>query len=254
MKIHLFDDKIKMAEASARHAADIIRRTIAERGQARILAATGGSQFEMLADLTQSPGIDWTNVELFHLDEYVGISVNHPASFRRYLLDRLIGKTGLRNYHLLDGEIAPEKSCREIGRLLAAAPVDVAFAGIGENGHVAFNDPPADFKTEEPYLIVRLDEGCRRQQVGEGWFKSLAEVPERALTISVRQLLKAKAIIVTVPDLRKAKATQRCLEGPVSPDAPASILRTHPNTTLYLDRDAAALLNPQTITQGAPVT
>ena len=251
MKIQLFDDKTKMAQASARHAADIIRQTIAVRGKARILAATGGSQFETVQALTQTTGIDWSKVEMFHLDEYIGLGVNHPASFRRYLLDRLIAKTGICNYHLLDGETDPEKTCREVGRLLATEPVDVAFAGIGENGHVAFNDPPADFATEEPYIIVRLDEGCRRQQVGEGWFKSLAEVPERAMTISVRQLLKARAIIATIPDFRKAKATQRCLEGPIGPDAPASILRTHAGTTVYLDREAASLLNPQTIAKGA---
>jgi len=252
MQIRIFDDKIALGREAATQAATIIRRALAARGTARILVATGGSQFEFLEALTQAPGLDWAKVDMFHLDEYVGLSIDHPASFRKYLLDRLIRKTGIRNYHLLDGEAPPETVCRDIGRLLSAAPVDVAFPGIGENGHLAFNDPPADFQNEEPYIVVQLDEACRRQQVGEGWFKSMAEVPERAISISVRQLLKAKAIISVVPDARKAEAVQRCLEGAVSPQTPASILRTHPDVTLYLDRDSAARLKPHTIAIGAP--
>lgn len=252
MQIRIFDDKNALGREAATQAATIIRWALAARGTARILVATGASQFEFLEALTQAPGLDWAKVDMFHLDEYVGLSIDHPASFRKYLLDRLIRKTGIRNYHLLDGEAPPETVCRDIGRLLSAAPVDVAFPGIGENGHLAFNDPPADFQNEEPYIVVQLDEACRRQQVGEGWFKSMAEVPERAISISVRQLLKAKAIISVVPDARKAEAVQRCLEGAVSPQTPASILRTHPDVTLYLDRDSAARLKPHTIAIGAP--
>ncbi len=187
---------------------------------------------------------------MFHLDEYVGLPVEHPASFRKYLLERLIRKTGMGKYHLLDGEKEPEKVIREVGRELNSAPVDVAFVGIGENGHLAFNDPPADFETEEPYLVVRLDEACRRQQVGEGWFGALAEVPERAISMSVRQILKAREIICVVPDARKARAVKECFEGRVTPSAPASILRTHENVTVYLDRDSAALLDSRTISEG----
>jgi len=252
MHIRVFDDKNTLGREAAGQAATLIRQALAARGTARILVATGGSQFEFLEALTQAPGLDWARVEMFHLDEYVGLSIDHPASFRRYLLDRLIRKTGIRHYHLLDGEISPESTCRDIGRLLNAAPIDVAFPGIGENGHLAFNDPPADFQTETPYLVVQLDAACRRQQVGEGWFKSMSEVPERAISISVRQLLKAKAIVSVVPDARKADAVQRCLEGAVSPQAPASILRTHPDVTLYLDRNSAARLKPQTIANDAP--
>ena len=253
MNIRVYDDKGALGRAAAAQAADVIRRAIGERGTARILVATGQSQFEFLDALTRSPDIAWPRVEMFHLDEYLGLSADHPASFRKYLLDRLIRKTGIVRYHLLDGEKAPEATCERVGRLLAATPVDAAFAGFGENGHVAFNDPPADFETDVPYLIVRLDEACRRQQVGEGWFRTLEEVPERAISISVRQLMKARVIISVVPDARKAAAVRLCLEGPVGPMAPASILRTHPDATLYLDTASAALLDPETIRRGAPV-
>lgn len=242
MNVRLFDDKVALGRAAATQAAELIRSAIAEKGSARILAATGGSQFEFLAALTREPGIAWETVEMFHLDEYVGLSADHPASFRKYLVDRFIRPTGIRRAHLLDGENDPERTCREVGAELVSAPIDVAFAGIGENGHLAFNDPPADFATETPYLIVALDEKCRRQQVGEGWFPALEDVPRRAISISVRQLLRAKTIVCPVPDARKAVAVQRCLEGPISPEAPSSILRTHPDATVYLDAHSAALL------------
>jgi glucosamine-6-phosphate deaminase len=250
MTIRLFADGDSLGRQAAVDAARLIRGAIAARGTARILAATGRSQFEFLAALTSSPGIAWPQVEMFHLDEYIGLPADHPASFRKYLLDRLIRPTGMGRVHLLDAGSEPEAVCERVGHLLAAAPVDVAFIGIGENGHIAFNDPPADFETETPYIIVRLDETCRRQQVGEGWFETLTDVPERAISISVRQLLKARAIIAVVPEARKAQAVRLCLEGPVSPQAPASILRTHPDATLYLDKDSSALLSPETIRRG----
>jgi glucosamine-6-phosphate deaminase len=180
---------------------------------------------------------------MFHLDEYVGLPLQHPASFRKYLLERLIGKVGLTRYHLLDGEADAARVAERVGRELARATADLAFVGIGENGHLAFNDPPADFETETPYLIVTLDEACRRQQVGEGWFASIAEVPSQAISMSVRQILKTREIICIVPDARKAPAVTACVEGDISPMAPASILRTHANTTLYLDRESASLLS-----------
>jgi glucosamine-6-phosphate deaminase len=179
---------------------------------------------------------------MFHLDEYLGIPVDHPASFRRYLFERFIRPSGIERYHLLDGTKDPAAVCRSVGAALRSAPIDCAFVGIGENGHLAFNDPPADFETTEPYLIVQLDDACRRQQVGEGWFKSLDDVPERAISISIRQIMDAREIICVVPDARKADAVKRCLEGPVSPDAPASILQQHANATVYLDKASAAQL------------
>jgi glucosamine-6-phosphate deaminase len=244
MHIKTYIDRLTLSRAAARRAAQALREAIGARGGARIIAATGASQFAFLEALTAAPDIDWTRVEMFHLDEYVGLPLEHPASFRKYLLDRLVNKVGIARHHMLDGERDPSRTAEEVGRKLLAAPIDVAFVGIGENGHLAFNDPPADFLTERPYLIVTLDEACRRQQVGEGWFASIEDVPSQAISMSVRQILKAREIICVVPDARKAPAIQKCLEGEVSPMAPASILRTHPNTTIFLDRDSAALLTP----------
>ena len=195
-----------------------------------------------LDQLTREADIDWSKVELFHLDEYVGLPADHPASFRKYLRERLIQPAGIVRFQLIDGSRDPHHACEELGRALVARPVDVAFVGIGENGHLAFNDPPADFETERPFLVVRLDDACRRQQVGEGWFKEIDEVPERAITMSIRQILKSRAIVAVVPEARKAAAVRMCLDGEVSPMAPASILRTHQDTTLFLDVESAALL------------
>ena len=244
MVLKLFNDKRALAAAAAEQAATAIRHAIADHGKARIIAATGASQFEFLEALTSLSGIDWKKVEMFHLDEYIGLPASHPASFRNYLQERLIRKTGIIHHHLLNGEGDPAEAIRRTGLALREAPVDVAFVGIGENGHLAFNDPPADFETEEEYLIVTLDEACRRQQLGEGWFPTVDDVPRRAISMSVRQILKAKEITCIVPDARKAKAVKSCFEGEISPLAPASILRTHPNTTVYLDQDSAALLSP----------
>ncbi len=240
--IRIFDDKPVLGRAAAAQAAAAIGRAIADRGQARILAGTGASQFEFLDALTKHGEIDWNRVEMFHLDEYVGMSGDHPASFGRYLRERLIGPTGLERYHLLEGDKNPADVARRVGAAIQSAPIDCAFVGIGENGHLAFNDPPADFDTREPYVVVKLDEACRRQQVGEGWFKTFADVPVEALSISIQQILAAREIICVVPDARKAEAVKNCLAGPVSPMAPASILQTHPNTTVYLDRESSALL------------
>ncbi len=235
-----------MSRAAARDAAQVLRDVIAAEGRARIIAATGASQIEFLEALVATPGIDWTRVEMFHLDEYVGLPVDHPASFRRYLFERLIEPAGIASYHLLDGEREPRAVAEEAGRSIVSAPIDVAFVGIGENGHLAFNDPPADFVTERPYLVVQLDEACRHQQVGEGWFAAIDEVPTEAISMSVRQILKARTILCIVPDARKAAAVHTCLEGEVSPLAPASILQTHPATTVYLDQASAVQLKPST--------
>jgi glucosamine-6-phosphate deaminase len=244
MQIKTYVDRSTMSTAAARHAAQALRAAIAAGGGARIVAATGASQFDFLEALTAAPGIDWARVEMFHLDEYVGLPIDHPASFRKYLLERLIRKTGMSRYHLLDGEQDAARVADEAGREIGRAPIDVAFVGIGENGHLAFNDPPADLTTDRPYLIVTLDAACRRQQVGEGWFASIEEVPSQAISMSIRQILKSREIICIVPDARKAQAVNACIDGQVSPTAPASILQTHANATIYLDRDSAALLTP----------
>src|SRR2546430_8566030 len=200
LDVKILRDKQEVGVAAAKHAAESLRRNLAKHGVARLIAATGASQFEFLEALTSAKGIDWQRVELFHLDEYVGLPISHPASFRKYLLERLIRKTGITKYHLLSAETSPQQTLDRTGAELKSAPVDLVFVGIGENGHLAFNDPPADFETEEPYLIVNLDEACRRQQVDEGWFTNLSDVPLQAISMSIRQILRSKEIIAVVPD------------------------------------------------------
>lgn len=247
MIVRVFEDRVSLGKAAAEQASTALREAIRSRGRARIIAATGASQFDFLDAITRAKDIEWKLVEMFHLDEYVGLPISHPASFRKYLLERLINKTGITQYHLLDGTGDLKKVIRDVSESIGSAPIDVAFVGIGENGHLAFNDPPANFQTEEPYIVVELDEPCRRQQVGEGWFANVSEVPAQAISMSVRQILKAKEIICVVPDARKARAVKLCVEGEVSPMAPASILRTHPCTTVYLDKQSASLLSPATL-------
>jgi glucosamine-6-phosphate deaminase len=242
MKVKVFENTDQLGRAAAEDAAAVIQRAVAERGEARIIAATGASQFAFLDALTVWPGVDWRQVEMFHLDEYIGLPAGHPASFRRYLRERLIEKTGIVRYHLIDGEADSPTVIKKLAREIGRAPIDVAFVGFGENGHLAFNDPPADFETEEAYIVVDLDEACRRQQLGEGWFASIDDVPRRAISMSVKQILKANEIIAVVPDRRKARAVASCLEGKISPMSPCSILRTHPHATVYLDKESATLL------------
>jgi glucosamine-6-phosphate deaminase len=248
MKLHVHDTSDAMAKAAAETAARILRDAIAKKGQAAFIAATGVSQFGFLKYLVAAPGIAWERTTMFHLDEYIGFSADHPASFRRYLRERLASRVPIGAVHFIEGD-APnlEKELDRLNRLLAATPIDVAFVGIGENGHLAFNDPPADLEVETPYIIVNLDEACRRQQFGEGWFKSLDDVPKRAISMSVKQIMKSAHIICTVPDRRKAKAVKACLEGEIGPMMPASILRKHPQCFLFPDRDAASLLLPSTL-------
>jgi glucosamine-6-phosphate deaminase len=247
MILKVFEDKSSLARAAAMQAAAAIRLATAERGIARVVAATGASQFEFLEVLTVVPGIDWQKVELFHLDEYIGLAATHPASFCKYLRERLIGKTGMRNVHLLEGHGDAAEVIRRASEAISLAPIDIAFVGIGENGHLAFNDPPADFVVEEPYIIVNLDEACRLQQVGEGWFRKLAEVPTQAISMTIRQILKSREIICIAPDARKAKAVQACFEGEIRVMAPASVLLGHDGVTVYLDRESAGLLGPETV-------
>jgi glucosamine-6-phosphate deaminase len=240
--IRIFDSPAILGKQAAADAATAILDAVEARGAARVIAATGASQFHFLASLIASREIPWDQVELFHLDEYLGLPATHPASFRKYLQDRLIGPAGISKTHLIDGEGDPELVCHTVAKAISAAPIDVAFIGIGENGHLAFNDPPADFETREPYLVVTLDEACRRQQVGEGWFPSIEQVPTRAISMSVQQILASRRLLCIVPDERKAVAVRDAVNGPVTPEVPASILQTHPATTLYLDRASASLL------------
>jgi glucosamine-6-phosphate deaminase len=244
MQIDISPDKQELGRRAAAQGAQILRNTIAKNGHANIIVATGASQFEMLQNLVREEGIDWSKVTAFHLDEYVGIPLSHPASFRKYLQERFIDELPLPigQFHPINGEGDVQAECDRVGRLISQAPIDVAFVGIGENGHLAFNDPPADFETEEPYLVVNLDQACRQQQMGEGWFPTLEDVPERAISMSIQQILKSQIIITSVPDERKAQAVKNCLQGPITPDAPASVLQNHEGTTIYLDEASASLL------------
>ena len=245
MLIRCFDDRITAGRAAAHQAATAIRRAISERGEARIIAATAASQLEFLDALTKAEAIDWSKVEVFHLDEYIGLPMSHPGSFRKMLMEQLVSKTGVSRYHLLAGDAAdPRAAVRAASQQLASAPIDIAFLGVGENGHIAFNDPPADFEIEDPYIIVNLDEACRQQQVGEAWFADISQVPKQAISMSAKQILKAKEILAVVPDKRKAAAVKTCFEGEIRPMAPASILRRHANVTIYLDTNSASLLGP----------
>jgi glucosamine-6-phosphate deaminase len=243
MRVEVYESKREIAGAAAVRAAGIIRAAVAERGEACVIAATGSSQFEFLDELIKEPGIDWRRVVFFHLDEYVGLPRTHPASFRKYLRERIVERVHPGAFHFIEGDAAdPHAECRRLAGLITARTVDAAFVGIGENGHLAFNDPPADFETEEPYLVVGLDEECRGQQVGEGWFSGIDEVPRQAISMSIREILRSRNVICVVPDRRKAQAVRDCLELEVSPLRPASALRRHAAATVYLDAESASLL------------
>lgn len=246
MKVKIFETKWEMGKAAAGEGARILINTAKEKGEAVFVAATGTSQFEFLENLTKTPSINWSKTVMFHLDEYIGIPENHPASFRKYLKERLINKVHAGTVYLINGDAPdPTSECERLNNLISQREVDVAFVGIGENGHLAFNDPPANFTTEKPYIVVELEENCRKQQFDEGWFKSLDEVPRKAISMSIRQIMKSKNIICTVPDSRKAQAVRDCLESDISPYHPASILRKHKKVFLFLDKNSAKLLKKQ---------
>lgn len=251
MRIYVKPDKQALGAAAAELGAQAIRAAIEVRGAANIIVATGASQFEVLAALVKRDDIDWSRVTGFHLDEYVAMPDTHPASFRRYLKERFTSQLPtLEAFHLIDGDVAdPATEVARISALIARHPIDVTFAGIGENGHLAFNDPPADFETTAPYHIVTLDDRCRRQQFGEGWFPTLDDVPHKAISMTVNQIMKSGLVVLAVPDARKAEAVRDTLEAPISPMVPAGILRRHGACHLFLDPQSAALLGevPDTV-------
>jgi glucosamine-6-phosphate deaminase len=251
MDIRIFENKQILGAAAAAQGAATIKNAIAERGEANIIVATGASQFEVLDALIQTSGIDWTKVSAFHLDEYVGLPKSHPASFRRYLDERFVSRLpGLALFTEVVGD-APDLAAEveRLNKLIDGRTIDVCFAGIGENCHLAFNDPPADFDVRSPYIVVDLDEACRRQQQGEGWFPTLNDVPAKAISMSIQQILKSDVLVISVPDERKAVAVQAAIEGPVTPDYPASILQTHSRCTVYLDGPAASRLSDETMAE-----
>lgn len=244
MEINILNDPAGVGQQAGLAAAALIKNAIDAKGNANIILATGTSQFETLKQLVAAEGIDWSKVVMFHLDEYTGLPQTAKASFRKYLQERFLSKVPpLKAQYLIDGENDPEAECERLGNLINDHPVDVGLVGIGENGHLAFNDPPADFDTRRPYLIVALDEQCRKQQLDEGWFDSLENVPARAISMSIKQIMKSRTIICSVPDSRKAMAVKNCLEEPISNVYPASILRAHPDCRCYFDRSSASLLS-----------
>jgi glucosamine-6-phosphate deaminase len=243
MFISISNDSLETGIEAGKKAASLIRQAIESKGNATIILATGSSQFETLNQLTGEEGIDWRNVTMFHLDEYIGLPFSHKASFRKYLQERFVEKVpALKGVNLINGEADPEQECNRLEKLILQSRVDVALVGIGENGHLAFNDPPADFETGSAYLVVNLDEQCRQQQVNEGWFSALNEVPENAISMSIQQIMLSKHIVCTVPGIRKAKAVKNTLERPVSNLYPATILQHHPDCYLFLDNESASLL------------
>ena len=246
MKIIVKQSPTELGEAAGKDAAERINKVIAEKDQANVILATGTSQFETLNYLVEQKNIDWNKVVIFHLDEYIGLPISAPASFRKYLQERFIDKVApLKAVHLVDGETVNAKGeCTRLGKLISEHPIDVALVGIGENGHLAFNDPPADFDTPEPYIVVDLDEECRKQQFNEGWFAFVNDVPKQAISMSINQVMKSKVIICSVPGKRKAVAVRNCLEKEICNQYPASILRKHNNCTYYLDNESASLLQP----------
>ena len=243
VQVKILKTPTDLGQQAAQLAVKHINHAIADKGFANIILATGTSQFETLKHLTKAT-IDWSKVNLFHLDEYLGISPDHPASFCAYLQKRFIDQvTPLKAVHLISGEEkSADQTCQQLSAHILKHPIDLALIGIGENGHLAFNDPPANFETTIPFIIVELDEACRKQQLGEGWFPSLEEVPKRAISMSIQQILKSKCLIVSVPDLRKARAVKAALQGSVDPQQPASILQKHPQCHLFLDEQSASLL------------
>ena len=246
MKLIVKNTKEELGRASALHAARLICEAIEKQGYARILLSTGASQFPFFEEFVKMD-IDWSRVEMFHLDEYVGISCDHPASFKRYLLDRFVNKVALKNAHLIDGRKDPEETIAALTELLNEKPVDLGLIGIGENAHIAFNDPPADFHDNRAYKVVILDERCLKQQVGEGWFESVEETYKQAISMTCSQIMKCKAIISVVPYAVKAEAIHKTLTSPLTPDVPATLLKQHCDCTIYCDSDSAAMLTPETV-------
>jgi glucosamine-6-phosphate deaminase len=244
MNIKITDNPVELGKVSAAAAVEGIINAIKDKGQANVILATGASQFETLKNLVEDTTIDWSKVVMFHLDEYIGLPETAPASFRKYLKERFLNLVSpLKASYLVNGETDPEGECERLNQIITDHPIDVAFVGIGENGHLAFNDPPADFDTVSPYIVVDLDEKCRLQQFNEGWFPSLAEVPKKAISMSIKQICKSKMIICSVPDSRKAEAVKNTLENKVSNNDPASILQTHANCLFILDKSSASLLS-----------
>ena len=246
MKLVICNNKEQLGKKAAAQAASVINAAIEKQGFARILLSTGSSQFPFFEEFVKE-NIDWSKVEMFHLDEYVGISEEHPASFKRYLLDRFVLKVTPGKVHLINGQQDPEETIKELSALVNEQPIDLGMIGIGENGHIAFNDPPADFFDKRAYKVVELDERCLQQQIGEGWFKNREETYKKAISMTCPQIMKCKSIISVVPYSVKAEAVYNTLTRELTPDVPATLLKEHADCTLYCDSESAALLTNEII-------
>lgn len=244
MDVILCENDEQLGQQAAEAAAALIFQAIDERNEANLVAAGGMSQFSLLASLVVQENIDWSSVVAFNLHEYRGLSASHPASFHRDLKERLVDQVPIKEFYHIDGQLSATEECRRLTELIGHKLIDVTFVGIGENGHLAFNNPPADFTTTKPYLVVDLDDTCRRQQLGEGWFTQLNDVPRQAISMSIRKILASRAIVCCVPDRRKVEAVRASLEGPVTPDVPASILQQHPRASVYLNQNSLSLSDP----------
>jgi glucosamine-6-phosphate deaminase len=241
LPVEVYASNAALGQAAAERAAGILKAALAARGAANLVLATGNSQLTFLAALSQADGIDWSRVQIFHMDEYAGMRADHPASFRRFLTEKIISKVHPKAFYGVNGESDPQAECARYTGLLRANPTDLCCLGIGENGHLAFNDPPyADFDDPQWVKVVKLDEKSRLQQVGEGHFKGLADVPTHALTLTIPALLSAQAMLCIVPEARKAPAVKAALTGPLTEDCPASRLRSAAHCRLYLDSASAA--------------
>jgi glucosamine-6-phosphate deaminase len=244
LSVRVFDDVVEIARAAAVEAVDEVCAAIDERGEANVMLATGNSQLVFLAELVTFAGVDWSRVTAFHMDEYVGLPPTHTASFQRYMRERVAANVPFQAFHYLQGDIGDaEQEARRYADLLRAHPLDLCCCGIGENGHLAFNDPPvADFDDPLDVKVVALEPASRRQQVAEGHFASIDDVPAQAITVTIPALLRARRVLAIVPEQRKAAPVQAALEGPITTACPASYLRTRPHATLYLDAESASLL------------
>jgi glucosamine-6-phosphate deaminase len=252
MEIKIMKDPFEVGKEAGKAAAELILKAIAENNCANIVLATGTSQFETLNHLINYKDIEWSKIAMFHLDEYIGLPITAYASFRKYLKERFLDKVGsLKAVHFIDGEADPEVECSRLEQIVKQHPIDVALVGIGENGHLAFNDPPADFYKKESFFVVALDELCKKQQVAEGWFDSLGAVPQKAISMSIPQIMKSKNIICSVPGHRKALAVKNCIENTISERYPASILQQHPKCIYYFDKYSASLLSEENLGKNA---
>jgi glucosamine-6-phosphate deaminase len=242
MRIKVLKDTEELGKEAAQYCASILNKIIEQKGKARLLLSTGASQFDTLKHLVKLP-VDWSKVEMFHLDEYVNLSMSHPASFRKYLQERFIELTNVGKAHFVSGEGDVEENIHQLTQEIRKEPIDLALIGIGENAHIAFNDPPADFETKEAYITVNLDEKCKTQQVNEGWFKTISDVPRKAISMTVYQIMQSEVIVSSVPYEVKANAIKLTLENELTNKVPATMLKEHKDYTLFLDKNSASLVD-----------